>query len=142
MTTDHDFLQDPGTAPTRLGRGGVVLRDAVHRLVAPWFEQARLRTEELRAETAALRDEVAGLRGELSAAQGDVSVLRNESAGLREALDELSASVAADRASSEAAGAAAAEQAADTAAALDERVRGAELELRAVTRRLAEALDR
>ncbi|PPG10408.1 hypothetical protein C5C74_16940, partial [Rathayibacter sp. AY1E8] len=69
-------------------------------------------------------------------------VLRDESAGLRAALDELSASVAADRASSEAAGATAAEQAADTAAALDERVRGVELELRAVTRRLAEALDR
>ncbi|ROP45156.1 MULTISPECIES: hypothetical protein [unclassified Rathayibacter] len=144
MTDDHDFRADPASAPTRFGRGGVALREAVHRMVAPYFEQARLRTEEVREEVAAVRGELAGLRDELAAVRAETAALREETAGLRAALDEDRAALAELRRETE-------ESLAVTpplltagesrTADLEERVRGAELELRAVTRRLAEALD-
>ncbi|WP_201787623.1 hypothetical protein, partial [Rathayibacter tanaceti] len=101
MSTDHDFLQDPSSAPSRFGRGGTALREAVHKLVSPWFEQARLRTEEVRAETEELRGEIAGLRaelrGELGTVRDECATLRAETAGLRARLDELGGSLAALR---------------------------------------------
>ena len=144
MTSDHDFKADPASAPTRFGRGGRALREAVHRVVAPYFEQARLRTDEVREEVEGVRAELAGLRAELTAVRAETAALRDETAGLRSSLEEDRAALAELRRETERSLAVTPPllQASESRTVdLEERMRGAELELRAVTRRLAEALD-
>jgi len=130
MTSDDQYRDAPGSVPTKLGRGGLALREAVHRLVAPYFEQARLRTEEVRAETAALRDDLAAVRSELAALRASSDDLRGALAEARSSADEAAEEQARRHDASE-----------RGAAEIEERLRGAELELRAVTRRLADAVD-